>query len=229
MPKLPLVPDYIATVARSYMLQDKGAIACSLFIDSRDELGLFLKTLEGFIEKEEQKEVVALEKLAKPDDGEFWALHYPYQWQQIIGSQLRKSFLVSLISMCEFHIGLLCGDVATLTNARITHEDLKGGIFVRARKFLETFAAFAEPSQDEWEVINDLYILRNSIVHNDALVDSDRKASRLETFIKRAPGISIPSAGMLEIGKVFCVYALDSIDTFMASLHQQYVDLCVRP
>ncbi len=228
MPKLPPTPDYILKDARKYLIQDRGDMADWLAKDARDGLRLFLNTLENFIEQEEKREVATLEKYAKPDDGEFWSQHYPYQWQQIIGSQLRNSFIVSLISLCEFHIGVLCRDVVTLTNAKITHEDLKGGFFVRARKFLETFAVFTSPSQVDWERISDLYVLRNSIVHNAALVDSGRNSDRLQAFIERTPGISNPSAGVLEIQKEFCAYALERVENFMDLLHNQYVGLCTR-
>jgi hypothetical protein len=193
-----------------------------------DELRMFLGTLETFIEQEESQEIAALEKHAAGSDGEFWARHYPYQWQQIIGSQLRKSFVVSLISLAEFHLGLLCRDVATLTQAKITHEDIKGSMFTRARKFLETFAAFTSPIGSEWEMIGDVCALRNSIVHNAALVDLDKNTQRLEAFMQRAPGISIPSAGMLELQKEFCDFALNGVETFIENLHEQYVGLCAR-
>lgn len=228
MQKLPAVPAYIAANARNSLLRDKGEMSHWLVKDNLEELHLFLGSLEGFIEQEEKREVAALEKYARDNDGEFWAEHYPYQWQQIIGSQLRKSFVVSLMSLAEFHLGILCRDVATITEAKITHEDLKGSMFTRARKFLEHFAGFVSPSQSDWERISDLYALRNSIVHNAALVDIDKNSSRLEAFMQRAPGISIPSAGMLEMKKEFCVFALDRVEAFIEALHQQYVGLCVR-
>lgn len=191
-----------------------------------DELRLFLNTLDDFIEQEEKRQVAELEIHAKPNDGEFWANYYPYQWQQIIGNRLRESFIVSLISLCEFHFGLICRDVAVVTNTKITHEDLRGGIFVRARKFIDAFTSFKSPSQTDWETISDFYILRNSIVHNASLVDNGRNSERLQAFIKRAPGISNPSIGMLVIKKEFCVYALERVDAVINELQQQYIDLC---
>jgi hypothetical protein len=226
--KLPPIPDYIVTDTRRYLLDDKGSMARLLVQDDIDELRLFRGTLEKFIEEEEAGEIAALAKHAEPDDGEFWAAHYPYQWQQIIGSQLRKSFVVSLVSLAEFHIGLLCRDVATVTEAKITPDDLKGPLFIRARKFLETFAQFEAPSQAEWEFIGDLYSLRNSIVHNAALVDVDRNSARIEAFMRKAPGLSVPSAGMLKMENSFCVFAFEGVNSFLEVLHVQYVNLCTR-
>lgn len=229
MTKFPPMPDYIAATARRYLIDDKGSMGKWLVQDNLDELRLFRGTLEKFIEEEEAREVAALEKHARgAGDGEFWAEHYPYQWQQIIGSQLRKSFVVSLMSLAEFHLGLLCRDVAAVTESKITHEDLKGSLFIRAKKFLETFAQFEAPSQAQWELIGDLYALRNSIVHNAALVDIDRHWGRLEVFMNRAPGISVPSAGMLQMEKEFCAFAFDGVNSFFEILHQQYVGLCAR-
>ena len=228
MPKLPTVPDYITADFRRHLLSDKGSMGRWLVEDNLDELRMFRGTLEKFIEEEETREVAALAKHAGADNGEFWADHYPYQWQQIIGSQLRKSFVVSLISLAEFHLGFLCRDVAVVTEAKITHEDLRGALFIRARKFLEMFAQFTAPAQADWELVGDLYSLRNSIVHNAALVDTGRNSERLVEFMRRAPGISVPSAGMLEMKKEFCIFALDSVTSFLGVLQQQYVALCSR-
>lgn len=228
MPKLPPVPEYISRDFRKHMLQDKGSMTYSIAKDDIGELSLFLNVLDDFIEQEEKRQVAELGKQAKPDDGEFWATYYPYQWQDVIGNRLRESFIVSLIALCEFHVGVICRDVAIVTNAKITHEDLKGGIFLRARKFLETFADFKSPSPAEWEAITDFYTLRNSIVHNASLVDYGRNSERLQAFIKRTPGISNPSIGMLVIKIEFCVYALGKVDAVIDALKKQYVDLCTR-
>lgn len=201
-------------------------MAWFIISDNMSELRQFLTTTEDFIAKEEAREIGILEKHSGSSDPDFWAHHYPFEWQDVIGSQLRKSFVVSLMSLAEFHVGLLCRDVATITEAKITIEDLRGNVFSRARKFLETFAGFTFPTQGEWEFVGDLYALRNNIVHNAALVDTDRNAARLEAFMKKAPGISNPSAGFLKIEKGFCLYILDQVEKFLRDVHAEYVALC---
>jgi len=227
MPKLPPVPDYIAAGTKDRLIRDKGTMAKVLYSDDLEELKLYRETLEVFIHNEESKEVAALEKHAEPGDGEFWSYHYPYQWQDIIGSQLRKSFTVSLLSLAEFHLGLLCRDVAEVVEARIKCEDLKGNsVFARAKKYLEAFGNFQSPPQAVWELVGDLYALRNSIVHNAALVDIDRNSARIQSLERKAPGISFPSAGVLDLKSEFCTFAIEKVEGFLNDLHQEYVRLC---
>lgn len=227
MPKIPPMPDYIAAGTKDRLIRDKGAMAKVLFNDDLKELKLYRGTLEAFIQNEESKDVAALEKHAEPGDGEFWSYHYPYQWQDVIGSQLRKSFLVSLLSLAEFHMGLLCRDVAEVVEARIKCDDLRGNsVFARARKYLEAFGNFQSPAQAVWEIIGDLYALRNSIVHNAASVDNDRNSARIQSLEHKAPGISFPSAGVVDLKSEFSVFAIEKVEGFLNDLHQEYVRLC---
>ena len=106
-----LTHETLAKDARDCLIQGECAMSWYLVTDNLNELRLFLDTVEGFIEKEEHREVEALKPYAT--DGDFWAENYPYQWQDIIGSQLRQTFIVALMSATEFHLSHLCGDTAT--------------------------------------------------------------------------------------------------------------------
>jgi len=216
---LPSPPPHITENAHKRLAQEMGKTARWLTTEN------LLETLENFIAQEERKEVEALEPHAT--GGDFWAYYYPYQWQQIIGGQLRKSFIVSLMSSAEFHLNLLCRDVAIIAKASITHEDLRGSTIARAKKFLDAFSGFTSPPEVHWELIADIYTLRNSIVHNGALVDTgDKNSKRIATLMSRAPGISNPSSGVLEIEPEFCKYALESVENFFTELHEQFVIFC---
>lgn len=222
---LPSPPPHITENAHKRLAQEMGKTARWLTTENLSELKHFLETLENFIAQEERKEVEALEPHAT--GGDFWAYYYPYQWQQIIGGQLRKSFIVSLMSSAEFHLNLLCRDVAIIAKASITHEDLRGSTIARAKKFLDAFSGFTSPPEVHWELIADIYTLRNSIVHNGALVDTgDKNSKRIATLMSRAPGISNPSSGVLEIEPEFCKYALESVENFFTELHEQFVIFC---
>ncbi|WP_417661231.1 hypothetical protein [Pseudomonas sp.] len=218
-------PPHIIENAHKRLAQEMGRTARWLTTENLSELRHFLETLENFITQEERKEIEALEPHATSEG--FWEYYYPYQWQQIIGDQLRKSFIVSLMSSAEFHLNLLCRDVAIIAKASITHEDLKGSTIARARKFLDAFSGFTAPKEALWELISDIYTLRNSIVHNSAIIDTnDRNSKRITALMGRAPGLSNPSAGVLEIRPDFCHHALSSVEDFFAQLHEQFVIFC---
>lgn len=221
----PEVLEMLAENARTDLIRDECELSRLLAKENLQELRLFLDTLEDFIEKQEKREVEALAPLAK--GGDFWVENHPYQWQDIIGSQLRQSFVVSLISATEFHLGHLCKDTATIVQSPILHEDLKGNLLAQAQKFLVNFGRFSAPVERTWELVGDIYTLRNAIVHNASMIDGTRQKNRLVALIQRAPGISI-SGGFLEIKREFCIYAHELAESFFQELQEQQVALCHR-
>jgi hypothetical protein len=84
---LQLMPDKLtyetlAKEVRDFLIQDECAMSRYLVTDNLNELRLFLDTVEGFIEKEEHREVEALKPYAMGSD--FWAENYPYQLRNAI-------------------------------------------------------------------------------------------------------------------------------------------------
>jgi len=213
---------------REMLIREECATARSILTGNLEELTLFSDSLEDFIAKEEKRAVKALLPHAE-EDGDFWANHYPYHWQDIIGAQLRQSFVVSLMSATEFHLDWLCRDTAQVVQAAITHEELKGTALERARRFLNAFAQFTAPPDALWEEIGDLQALRNNIVHNAALVDAEHSNKRrLAGVMKRRPGISNPSTGLLKLERAFSEYALATVQRFFDELYAQQKALCKR-
>ncbi len=86
-----------------------------LFRSDADEtlkgLRFYLDTLEKFIDDEKSNEISRLKRHAdglSPDkQGEFWAWHYPVHWDEIFASQLRSSFVLTLMSLAESHVGMI--------------------------------------------------------------------------------------------------------------------------
>lgn len=220
------LPEYLVKAAREHLIQERRATAKWLLDDNLEELRLFQTTLEDFVEAEEKRDIEALAPFATTPD--FWMYNHPYQWQDIIGSQLRQSFVMSLASATEFHLGLLCRDTASVLQSPISHEDLKGGLITRARKFVLAFGRFNSPPETTWQNLADFYVLRNTIAHGGALVDTDREGKRLVAFMQRNPGISVPSAGMLKIERQFTSHMLDVVQRFFEELHGEFIALCVR-
>lgn len=221
----PEMLEMLARDGRKGLIEDECTLSRWLVTDNLRELHLFLGTLEDFIETEEKREVEALAPHA--NGGDFWAENYPCHWQDIMGSHLRQSFVVSLISATEFHLGHLCRDTAAIVQSPISHDDLKGKLLAQARKFLFDFGKFSAPIERTWELIGDIYTLRNAIVHNASMVDGSRQPKRLVTLTRRAPGISI-SSNFLEIKREFCIYTHDLVESFFKELHEQQVALCRR-
>src|ERR1051325_10307360 len=105
-------------------------------------LRFYLETLESFIEGEREKEISALSKhvehLASDDQGEFWAWHYPVDWDEIFASQLRSSFVVTVMSLAESHLAMVAEQAAEIASTPLKSGDLRGSSIDRHRKFLES-------------------------------------------------------------------------------------------
>lgn len=186
-----------------------------------DELRLFLDTTEKFIEVEEKRAIESLESHATHPD--FWAENYPWEWQQIIGSQLRHAYLGSLLAATEYHLRQICRNAARITNSKINADDLKGSYLEQARKYLGSVVDFSTPSNRVWETVCDLYVLRNVIVHNGGAVDREGPKKRLESLAKRSLGLTVHDN--VHINKEFIVFAHNTIKAFFHDLFLEQAKL----
>lgn len=215
-----------------YWLEDGFGIFNSLFEENIRELRGYLSCMDGYLKAEEQREITQLEeasnKLHEAHRGEYFAEHYPYEWERIFAHHLRHSFITALMSLTEDHLNSFCNNTALLLKSPITHKDLKGSILETGWKYLKSLALFQEPKDHEWKVVVDIYKLRNAIVHNGGRIEGALNEARLKTFIRDAPGISIPSLGMLSITNEFCLFALERVETLFKELHNQQETLRLR-
>lgn len=208
-----------------YWLQEGFSMYNTIFDENLEELKHYLDSIDGYLKAEEKRELGKLEEAAEkiPAEyrSEFFADHYPYEWEQIFAYHLRHSFVIALMALTEDHLNSFCRNTATLLKSPITHEDLKGSLMETGRKFLDAFANFSTPKEHEWKVVVDIYKLRNAIVHNGGRIEGAPNEARLKAFVRDAPGISIPSAGMLRIDKDFCLFAIDKVEGLFKELHNQ--------
>ncbi|MCG6946252.1 MAG: hypothetical protein LJE87_13020, partial [Deltaproteobacteria bacterium] len=150
---------------------------------------------------------------------EFWQENYPVHWDEIFGYNLRSSFVLLLCNTIEPYMSMVCSNVKTINNSNLSVDDLKGSLYERTRKYLEVVGGFSSPKDREWEIMGDIYALRNVITHNGAMIGGSNKEKRIRSLMKKSPGLSVPSEGMLSIEKSFCEYAIDNVETFVNGLY----------
>ena len=221
--KRPITFDY-GDLGRNYWIDEEGGIRWDLIRINLDELGHFLQTVEGFIAREESQEVADIER----EFGECvdWAEHYPWHWQDIIGSQLRQSYVVSLMSATEWHLKSICSEVNGILQAAVEPDDLKGGTLSRTRKFLTKIAKFSKPSTTMWDDVANIYLLRNILVHNTGMFDGEKKG-QVAAIMRQFPGIKLES-GFVRFGPKFCRSVHQRVEGFFKDLQGEYVRLCQR-
>lgn len=210
--------------ARKLLIESNDHMAGQFMRCSLYEMELFLNSVEILIEKEEKRQLLDLEEsltTASEDERQkVLSENYPFEWQKIIGAHFRSSFLLTLMSITEDSLNMICTQVSTMVDSQISHKDLKGSILEGSKKFLQTFGHFSTPSDETWATIFDLYKVRNIFVHNRGILDDSTTARRVLNFMKRAPGIS-NSLGFIKLQKNFCSYALEQVRQLFLHLEEE--------
>ena len=217
---------------REELIRAGGIISYDIFSIEGEisKLRFYFKTMEGFIEKEEAEEAKRFEEYTRnlndSQKSSFWERNDPPPWDDIFLNTLRSSFLIVIVSYAETILKTICRDVGIILRTTIKCNDLKGNIFERSRKFLDCFGKFDKPTDRVWELINNIYYVRNVFVHNDGFMD-DSGRSRLRQFIKESPGI-YETNDSIKIEASFCYFALESISSFLLALRSEVRELCNR-
>ena len=224
--------DLIADFYRSELIDTRCAFSHSFANEGLEELRFFFATMEGFIENEKKKEISQLnehaQKLLEDSRSKFWAYHFPYWWQTIFASRLRSSLIISLMSALEEHLSSVCKEVRIIVRGVISYDDLKGSLFERSRKFLETFGEFQKPRQRLWELVGYFYNIRNIFIHNGGILEGSVPEKRIRHLMKQVPGLSNPSMGVFEIERSFCEFTIETISEFFKELQSEVIRLCER-
>ncbi|HJX65527.1 MAG TPA: hypothetical protein VJ860_16425 [Polyangia bacterium] len=194
-------------------------------------LEFYLKTLEEFITSEREKEIAALKQdadaLPKERQGDFWAWHYPVHWDEIFASQLRSSFVVTVISLAESHLGVVSEQACEIAGAPLRAGDLRGGFFERHRKCLESLAGFTRPDASAWESVLGVRDIRNCIVHANSRIRESPAADRLKVLVAKLPGIT-SQYDVIQLSPEFPVHALSTVCSFVDALYDEAGALCKR-
>jgi hypothetical protein len=194
-------------------------------------LEFYLKTLEGFIDRERGEEVAALKQeadaLPKDAQVDFWAWHYPVHWDEIFASQLRSSFVVTMISLAESNLGLVAEEACQIAGAPLKAADLRGGFLERHRRCLESLAGFTRPDPKAWEAILGVRDIRNCIVHANSRIREATAPDRLKALVGKLPGIT-SQYDVIELTAEFPAYALSTVRSFIDALYDEAAALCER-
>jgi hypothetical protein len=137
-------PEAFRGLTRDALLSDECAMSHFGYADNFRELEHLLSTIDDLVLREEAAELDVLSAnaahLTEQDRGEFWAENHPYWWDHIVVPQFRGAFVISLMSAAELHLGRLANDAGVIVEAPIALDELRGGFYQRARRFLASFA-----------------------------------------------------------------------------------------
>jgi hypothetical protein len=194
-------------------------------------LRFYLETLEAFIDRERTQEISELKQDIEhwPQDHQedFWAWHYPAHWDQIFASQLRSSFVITLMSLAESHVGMVVEQACAIVGSPLSRRDLHRGSFRQRREHLEKRAGFTRPDTTSWDSLYEIQAIRNCIVHANSTIYNDQNPERLRALILTLPGIGA-SHDVIELSPEFPIHCLKTVEGFITDLYEEASALCER-
>jgi hypothetical protein len=200
-------------------------------LETLNGLRFYLRTLEEFIDREREQEISGLKQHAEQWEAvhqeDFWAWHYPVHWEQIFASQLRSSFVVTLMSLAESHVRTVVEQACAIAGSPISRDELHHSPLEQQRSRLRKRAGFTRPDDKSWASLYDIRAIRNCIVHADGAIYADKKPDRLRSLISTIPGISTPH-DMIELSPEFPVHGLTTVEEFLTVLYEEASALCQR-
>jgi hypothetical protein len=233
MPSLGPPPDHIRDAFRDYLIHHGGTAGLS-GLGRAEEIKRFkfyLDTFEDFVSRQESEEIASLEahaaQLSEEGRSEFWSWYYPVHWDEIFRTNLRSSFLVSLVSLIESQLIQVSRDAAVIARTPIQVSDLKGSLLERARLFLEKFAAFQQPTDNVWAKLSQIYDIRNVFVHHAGFLPAYNHEKRTRQFIQSSDMLT-ETNGSLNLKREFCIYALAVAQEFLDAIGSESSALCSR-
>ncbi|MGH8771193.1 MAG: hypothetical protein ACREV2_08455 [Burkholderiales bacterium] len=225
-------PDYIRDTFRDYLIDRGGTGGFGLgHAEEVRRFKFYLDTFEDFISRQESEEIASLEAevvhLTEEGRSEFWSWYYPVHWEEIFRTNLRSSFLVSLISLIESRLTEVSRDVAVIARTPIQIGDLKGSLLERANLFLERFGAFKQPTAEAWARVSQINDIRNVFFHHAGYLPAYNHEKRARQFIQSSDMLS-ETNGSLTLNPEFCAYSLQIAQTFLDAIASELSALCSR-
>ncbi len=151
----------------------------------------------------------------------FKSLEYPRQWLKSFPSELRASVIVSGMSFFESQLNQISIDVQYYSNELFSKP--KNNILSSYKKYITKYGKLNIPNNSDWEILRNIYLLRNELVHNGMyLVDeSNEFSAKINKFHNDVIGINIDNEGYYYLDRTICDLMFNSIESFLISIKNE--------
>ena len=197
-----------------------------------DELKNYLDITEKYLQKakadfeawsDEQVKELPAEKRQ-----EFYDLYYYDYWQyaEKFPRILRNSFLVSALTLLEDEMSRICRRLKERQQIPINLSDLRGNALEQAKLYFKCAKLNLKFNDKVWQEIQNYYLVRHCIVHNNSLIKGTKKERALHSYTSRKNIISSrPSWRGDKIEEValtpqFCKEVVETIQVFLVELEK---------
>lgn len=201
----------------------------------------YLSMMEKLIQEGEEVELGELVQQYPPEiNEEYWAYVYPNQWQAVMFRHFRASFVISALSVFEHYLKQICRDSQFISQYERGYEAVKSGSTIaNARQYLSAEIGFKQPNQLVWTRLQDMYEIRNVLVHAFDDIYFFRRQEKLIGLVEKYPGIEITvkdgqsrwllngqAQDVLDIKPEFCDLLTDTIAVCLDDLCGEMTRLC---
>ena len=203
----------------------RGFLFMSLSYDL-SELDHYLSVTEEYLvwarADFEEKSQEALKKmpLEELDDfGEDWG-ELSWRYSQVFPRLLRRSFLVTAVSVFEYNMGQMCKQLEREKKLPIGLSDLKGDLAERWGKFLKLAQIPVSFTATTWQELTNISMVRNCIMHNDGLFEGFPQGPQLRAYAEQNSMVSTDTL-QEEIAptREFCEKVIRTMKDFMQEFH----------
>ena len=177
----------------------------------------------------EQERLATEAKLQTADEverDEVHRLHYEFV-DVILPRLLRGPFMVSLWAVYESTVTEIASHIKEDRGLALGLEDIRGGDFLsRAKKYYEHILNFTLCSDQTWERLRILSVLRNSVAHGNGRIEMLKSNYQkiIKNWARQMDGISIRSEYLVVSGP-FLRDTLSVVKNSLEDLIERYKDL----
>jgi hypothetical protein len=89
------------------------------------------------------------------------------------------------------------------------------------------FGHFSQPVPAAWQIVEQIYDVRNVFVHHAGFIGTYSHQKRVRQFIRQQPGLS-EANDHISLGPELCPFALDRIKEVLIAVGSELAALCQR-
>lgn len=156
------------------------------------------------------------------DFNEFYIDQY-WRYSERFPRILRNSFLISAHSLLEHEMAQICKRLKMERQIPLSWSDLKGDVFERFKRYCKLANLPLLYNDSTWQEINNYYMVRNCIVHQNGLVKNLQKDRDFVNYVTQK-GIISDDAIEQEIAltEQFCREVIKTMEAFLYNVFNAY-------
>lgn len=198
-----------------------------------DELKNYLDVTEKYLQKAktdfEEWSHEQVKRLPSEQQQEFYDLYYDDYWRykEKFPRILRNSFLVSALTLLEYEMNIICRRLKKEQQIPINPSDLRGNTLEQAKLYFKLAELNLTFNDKTWQEINNYYLIRNCIVHNNGLIKGSRYETKLRAYTIRTKItdklIVFPEVrphDQIALTDQFCKQVVETIQIFLVELEK---------